>query len=97
MPKAYWVNTCHAIHDADKMAAYARLAGPAVAAAGGRFLSRGVAARAFEAGRVERTTVIECPSLQAAIAAHDTPDYKAALEALGDGATRDCRIVEGVE
>ena len=97
MPKAYWVNIYHAIHDEAKMAAYAKLAGPAVTSSGGRFVTRAVASKAFEAGKLERTTVIEFPSLEAAIAAHETPEYKAALDALGDGATRDCRIVEGLD
>jgi uncharacterized protein (DUF1330 family) len=30
------------------------------------------------------------------MAAHETPDYQTALKALGDGAERDFRIVEGV-
>jgi uncharacterized protein (DUF1330 family) len=97
MPKAYWVSSYQAIHDADKLAAYAKIAGPAVVAAGGRFLTRGVAAKAFEAGKVERTTVVEFASLDAAIAAHETPEYKSALEALSGGVTRDFRIIEGVE
>ena len=63
----------------------------------GRFLTRGVAAKAFEAGKVERTTVIEFDSLDQAIAAHETPEYKEALKALEGGVTRDLRIVEGVE
>ena len=41
MPKAYWVGSYQAIHDEEKLAAYAKIAGPAVIAAGGRFLSRG--------------------------------------------------------
>jgi uncharacterized protein (DUF1330 family) len=97
MPKAYWVSAYHAIHDEAKLAAYAKIAGPAVTAAGGRFLTRGVATKAFEAGKLQRTTLIEFDSLEAAIAAHETPEYKAALEALGDGVTRDLRIVEGIE
>lgn len=97
MPKAYWVSSYQAIHDESKLAAYAKIAGPAVTASGGRFLTRGVATKAFEAGKLERTTVVEFPSLDAAIAAHETPEYKAALEALGDGVTRDLRIVEGAE
>jgi uncharacterized protein (DUF1330 family) len=31
-----------------------------------------------------------------AMAAHDTPGYQEALRALGDGAERDMRVVEGV-
>ena len=97
MPKAYWVSSYQAIHDEEKLAAYAKIAGPAVMAAGGRFLSRGKATKAFEAGKVERTTLVEFDSLDAAIAAHETPEYKRALEALAGGVTRDLRIVEGIE
>jgi uncharacterized protein (DUF1330 family) len=97
MPKAYWVGSYQAIHDEEKLAAYAKIAGPAVMAAGGRFLSRGKATKAFEAGKIERTTLVEFDSLDAAIAAHETPEYKKALEALDGGVTRDFRIVEGIE
>ena len=41
--------------------------------------------------------ITEFPSTQQAIAAYDSPAYKAALKALGDGAVRDVRIVEGLE
>jgi uncharacterized protein (DUF1330 family) len=97
MPKANWVGSYQAIHDEEKLAAYAKIAGPAVMAAGGRFLSRGKATKAFEAGKIERTTLVEFDSLDAAIAAHETPEYKKALEALDGGVTRDFRIVEGIE
>ena len=96
MPKAYWVSCYHAIHDAEKLAAYAKLALPAVTAGGGRFLARNTAAKAYEAGKQDRTVIIEFDSLQAALACHDSPDYQAALAALGNGATRDLRVVEGV-
>jgi len=96
MAKAYWVSAYHAVHDPEKLAAYAQLAGPAIEAAGGTALARGVAVKAFEAGLVERTVLIEFDSLEAAEACHDSDAYQAALAALGDGATRDLRIVEGV-
>jgi uncharacterized protein (DUF1330 family) len=41
--------------------------------------------------------ISEFPSLEKAIAAHDSPGYQAALKALGDGAVRDIRIIEGEE
>ena len=59
MPKAYWVSAYHAIHDESKLAAYAAIAGPAVIAAGGKFIARSKAAKAYEAGKLERTTLIE--------------------------------------
>jgi uncharacterized protein (DUF1330 family) len=97
MAKAYWVNTFRAIHDPERVAEYARLAGPAMKAAGGRFLARGTAAAAFELGIRERTVIIEFDSVEAAMAAYDSPGYQEALQVLGDAAERDLRIVEGVE
>lgn len=96
MAKAYWVSAYRAIKDADKLAAYAALAGPAIAAGGGRFLARGLPAEVYEFGMSQRTVLIEFDSVQHAKAVHDSPDYQAALAALGDGAERDLRIVEGV-
>lgn len=97
MAKAYWVTTYRSIKNPDALAAYAKLAGPAIAGSGGRFIIRGVPAHTFEHGMKERTVVIEFPSLGQAVAAHDTPGYREALKALGDGAVRDMRVVEGVE
>ncbi len=96
MAKAYWVSVYREVHDADKLAAYAGLAVPAVEAAGGRFIARGVAAHAYEAGIKERTVLVEFDSLESAVACHDSPAYKKALDALEGGVTRDLRIVEGV-
>ena len=92
--KAYWINTFRAIRDPQKLAAYIELAGPAMSAAGGTFLARGMPAQAFESGIVERTTLIEFESVDAAVAAYHSPAYQAALLALDDGAERDLRIIE---
>ena len=97
MAKAYWIATYHEIHDEEKMGAYLALAGPSIQAGGGRFLARGVAAKAYEAGKVERTVLVEFPSVDAAVACHDSAEYQAALAALDGGVTRDLRIVEAVE
>jgi uncharacterized protein (DUF1330 family) len=98
MAKAYWVTTYRSIKNPDALAAYAKLAGPAIAASGGKFLVRGTAAEAWESGVKQRTVVIEFPDLKTALAAHDTPGYQAALAALGKGdVDRDMRVVEGAE
>ena len=94
MPKAYWIACYRSISKPDALAAYAKLAGPAIAAGGGRFLARGTAAHAYEDGVRERTVLIEFDSVAQAVALHDSPVYQAALAALGDGAVRDLRIVE---
>src|SRR5215471_11416276 len=97
MPKGYWVTCYRSISDPDKLAAYAKLAPPAIAPFGGRYLARGTANAAYEAGQKERLVISEFPSVEKAIAAHDSPAYQKALEALGNGAVRDLRIVEGLE
>jgi len=96
MPKAYWVTTYRSITNPDAMAAYGKLAGPAIQAAGGRFLARGPAVHTYEAGMMQRVVVVEFDSIDAAKAAHDSPGYQEALRALGDGAVRDIRLVEGL-
>jgi uncharacterized protein (DUF1330 family) len=61
------------------------------------FIARGTAGVAFEAGQKERLVISEFPSLEKAVAAYNSPAYKKALEALGDGAVRDIRIIEAAE
>ena len=95
MPKGYWVACYREVNDADKLAAYAKLAAPAITAAGGRFLARGLPAKAYEAGQLERTVLIEFDSVEQAITAHDSAAYREALAALSNGAVRDIRIVAG--
>ena len=95
MAKAYWISAYRAIHDAEALAAYAKLAGPALQAAGGRFLARGMPAQVYEKGLAQRTVIVEFDSVAQAIAAHDSPAYQEALRALGNGVERDLRIIEG--
>ena len=98
MAKAYWITCYRSIKDTNALAAYAKLAGPAIQAAGGKFLARGTAAHAYESGLLLRTVVVEFPSVAHAVACHDGPAYTEALRVLGKGSTdRDFRIVEGVE
>ena len=96
MAKAYWIAAYRSVRDPQALAAYAKLALPALEAAGGRFLVRGMPARVYEGGLAERTVLIEFASVAQAIAAHDSPAYQEALRALANGADRDMRIVEGV-
>ena len=95
MAKAYWIVMYRSIRNPEALAAYAKLAGPAITAGGGRFLVRGTPAKTYEAGLNQRTVVIEFESVAAAVATHDGTGYQAALKALGDAAERDMRIVEG--
>ena len=96
MAKAYWICFYRSISNPDSLAAYAKLAGPAIQAAGGRFLARGGVAKTYEAGLDQRTVMIEFDSVEQAIKAHDSDAYQEALRALANGAERDIRIVEGI-
>jgi uncharacterized protein (DUF1330 family) len=97
MAKGYWVVTYRSVRNPDALAAYAKIAGPAVAAGGGRFMIRGTPVKTYEAGLTQRTVVVEFESAAAAIATHDSPGYQAALKVLGDGAERDIRVMEGLD
>jgi uncharacterized protein (DUF1330 family) len=93
---AYWISVYKEINDEDKVAAYAKLARPALEAAGGTFVARGLPEQTYEAGEATRTVIIEFESVEAARIAHDSPAYQEALAALNGGAVRDMRVVPGV-
>jgi uncharacterized protein (DUF1330 family) len=95
--KAYWVTSYHSISNPEALAAYAKLAGPAIAPFGGRYLARGTAANAYESGLRERIVISEFPSVEQANAAYNSAGYQQALKVLGNAAKRDIRIVEGLE
>lgn len=96
MPKAYWVVTYRSVKNPEAWKAYAKLAMPAITAAGGRFLVRGLPVKTYEAGLNERVVLVEFDSVEKATAAHDSPAYKEALKALGTGnVERDMRVVVG--
>ena len=96
MAKAYWIGCYRSISNAEALANYAKLAVPAIQAAGGRFLARGGVAKTFEAGLNQRTVLVEFDGIDQAIAAYQSDAYQAALKALGHTAERDIRIVEGI-
>jgi uncharacterized protein (DUF1330 family) len=96
MAKAYWVATYRSIKNPDALAAYAKLAGPALQAAGGRILARGQPSKAFELGVMERVVLLEFDSAEQAAAAYDSAAYQAAHKLLEGAVERDIRIVEAV-
>ena len=96
MAKGYWVVCYREIKDPAKLAAYGKIAVPAIEKAGGRVLARGIAIKAYEAGQLERTVLVEFDSVEHAIAVHDSPAYQAALQVLEGGVVRDLRVVTGL-
>lgn len=95
MSKGYWITFYRSVSNPSALAAYARLATPAIEAGGGRFLARGVAARAFEAGATQRSVLIEFASVAQAVATYESAAYQAALKLLEGAVERDVRILEG--
>lgn len=96
MAKAYWITFYRDVKRPEALAEYARLAGPAIQAAGGRMLARGMPANTHEEGLTQRTVLIEFDSLEKARACYEGSAYQAALAVLGDAAERDIRFMEGV-
>jgi uncharacterized protein (DUF1330 family) len=95
MAKGYWITFYRKITNADALAAYGKLAGPAIQAGGGKLLARGVPAKSYEAGLKERTVLIEFESLAQAVATFEGPEYQAAAKLLVGAAERDIRFIEG--
>jgi uncharacterized protein (DUF1330 family) len=96
MKKGYWVVAYRAVSDEAALKAYAALAVSAVQSFGARFLTSSKSqVLAHEAGLQQRTVVVEFDSYDIALAAHESDAYQEALKALGSGAERDFRVVEG--
>src|SRR5262245_2957648 len=97
MKKGYWVVAYRSISDASAVKAYGALAVPAVQSFGGRFLTISTSLmQAHEAGLQQPTVLVEFDSYDIARSANESEAYQKALQAVGSGAQRDFRIVEGV-
>jgi uncharacterized protein (DUF1330 family) len=96
MPKAYWVGCYRKVLDQEALSEYAKVAGPAIIAGGGRFLARGGVTRVFEEGLFERTVLIEFDSVAQAESTYTSAAYQAAFEKIRGKVERDVRIVESV-
>jgi uncharacterized protein (DUF1330 family) len=97
MKKGYWVVAYKSVSDDSATKAYAQLAMPALQPFGARFLTMSSSkVHPHEAGLQQRTVIVEFDSYEAAVSAYESEAYKKALQALGSGAERDFRIVEGI-
>ena len=96
MKKGYWVVAYRSISDEAALQAYGALARPAIESFGGTVLTTSMSRiQVHEAGLQQRTIVVKFNSYDIALAAHESEAYQKALQALGSGAERDYRIVEG--
>ena len=82
MSKVLQVVIYKSVSNEEKLAAYAKLALPAMEKAGAKFLARAIPVAGREEGQKTRTVVIEWPSMEAAEKGYNGPEYQAALEAL---------------
>jgi len=96
MAKGYWVVLYRRVSDPEAVARYAKPAGAAIQAGGGKILARGEAVEVFEAGIRERSVVIEFESAAKAIEVYNSPEYQSARKLLEGAVERDLRILEGV-
>jgi uncharacterized protein (DUF1330 family) len=97
MQKGYWVVAYRSISDEAAVNAYGALARPAIASFNGRLLTKSTSKnQPQEAGLTLRTILVEFDTYELALSAYKSEAYKKALQALGSGAERDFRIVEGV-
>ncbi|RBI87020.1 DUF1330 domain-containing protein [Rhodosalinus halophilus] len=96
MPKGYWIAQMQ-VTDPQAYERYRAANAEAFEKYGARFLVRGGAQQTREGGWKPRSVVLEFPSLEAAQACYDSPEYQRA-KALREGAAEaDLVIVEGYE
>lgn len=91
---AYWIGRIRVTDEAN-YSEYAKRAGPAIAKHGGKFLARGGRHVTFEGEDYPRTVVVEFPSLEAAEACYNSPEYGEALAFAKNAAERLLCVVEG--
>jgi uncharacterized protein (DUF1330 family) len=96
MAKGYWIVLYRSVSNPAAIAQYAKPAGEAIRAGGGRLLIRNETPEVFEAGVKNLSVVVEFDSLAEAIATYRSPAYQSAAKFLQGAVERDLRIVEGV-
>jgi uncharacterized protein (DUF1330 family) len=82
------------VTDAEAYGRYAALAGPAIAKHGGEFIARGGRYVQLEGRDRARNVVARFPSLEAAEACYNSPEYQEALDHARGASERDLVIVE---
>lgn len=96
MPAAFWIAHVEVL-DAEAYGTYAKLAGPAIADHGGRFLARGGRYVQLEGKDRARNVVAQFPSLEKAVECYHSPAYQEALSHAKGASIRDLVVVELAE
>ena len=93
---AYLLVDCK-VTDPERYEAYKKLAPPAIAKYGGRYIVRGGAMTQLEGNwSPERVVVLEFPDTATAKRFYDSPEYREARELRGGAATMNMILVEGL-
>ena len=90
---ALWIAHVN-VTDAEAYGRYAQAAGPVIAAHGGVFLARASRYVQLEGNDRARNVVARFPSVEAAVACYNSPEYQAALVHAQGAAERDLVVVE---
>lgn len=85
------------VTDAEAYGKYAELAGPAIAKHGGEFIARGGRFVQLEGKERPRNVVAKFPSVDAAVACYNSPEYQAALNHARGASERELMVVETSE
>ena len=97
MKKAYWVGVVN-VKNHDEYKKYADIAGPALAAAGAKILSRGGRIKNLEGEEMNRIVVIEFPSMELAESFYNSEEYRKGLRYINsEVADRFLNIAEAVD
>ena len=97
MKKAYWVGIVN-VKNHDEYKKYADIAGPALAAAGAKILSRGGRIKNLEGDEMNRVVVIEFPSMEQAESFYNSYEYRKGLKYINsEVADRFLNIAESVD
>ena len=96
MAQAYWIAHVHVIN-AEAYGHYAALAGPAIAAHGGKFLARGGRYVQLEGTPRERNVVAVFPSLERAVECYHSAAYAAARAHAAGACERELMVVEAAD
>ena len=92
---AYWIAHVTVI-DPEKYKAYLALAPQVFAAYGAKYLARGGEHSVPEGPVMNRHVIIEFPSLEAARACYDSPEYTAARKARDGASIAHITLVDGI-
>ncbi|CZT33908.1 DUF1330 domain-containing protein [Rhizobium sp. 9140] len=95
MAKGYWIARVD-VRDAERYKDYVSAAKPAFEKYGAVFLARGGLAEKLEGDVRARNVIIEFPSMEAAVACYNSPEYQIAAAIRQEVADADMLVVEGV-